>query len=250
MRKPFQGLTNVIRFNWHFYLFALGILLCLLSLSLFFTKYYSILFITFAILPIISVSITLLTTFYVYDLSNLYKLTWLNNLKSDNQNIVNINAGFDETSELLLNHLRPKNLTVLDFYDETKHTEISIKRARNAFPPYPKTISVKTDSIPLETASADKVFCFLSAHEIRNDAERIIFFAELNRILHQEGEIIVTEHLRDIPNFLAYNIGFFHFHSKQTWLETFTQANLKVKQEIKITPFISTFILEKNGNSR
>lgn len=175
-RKQFQGLTNVIRFNWHFYLFAFCIVLILFSLSDIFTHPFSILFTILAFLTIFTVSITLVITFYVYDLSNLYKLSWLNNLDFyKNEIIVNINSGFDETSELIKKHFRPDTLIVLDFYDEAKHTEISIKRARKAFPPYPKTISVKTVSIPLETASADKIFCFLSAHEIRSDSERILF---------------------------------------------------------------------------
>ena len=62
-----------------------------------------------------------------------------------------------------------------------------------------------------------------------------------------KGQVIVTEHLRDTANFIAYNIGFLHFHSKETWLQTFRNAGFKVFQEIKITPFISTFILTKNG---
>jgi hypothetical protein len=90
---------------------------------------------------------------------------------------------------------------------------------------------------------------FLAAHEIRNDSERIIFFKELSRILTPEGKVIVTEHLRDIPNFLTYNIGFLHFHSKATWYKTFATAGLAVNKEIKTTPFISTFILTKYGSS-
>lgn len=89
----------------------------------------------------------------------------------------------------------------------------------------------------------------LSAHEIRNEIERIELFKELNRVIKLNGQIYVTEHLRDFPNFLAYNIGFFHFHTKSSWLKTFNDANLKIRQEIKLTPFISTFILYKNGNT-
>jgi hypothetical protein len=66
----------------------------------------------------------------------------------------------------------------------------------------------------------------------------------MKRVLKLNGKIIVTEHLRDFPNFLAYTIGFFHFHSKKTWKKTFQEADLKVSEEIKITPFLTTFILE------
>jgi hypothetical protein len=51
--------------------------------------------------------------------------------------------------------------------------------------------------------------------------------------------------LRDLPNFMAYNIGYFHFLSKASWLDTFEKTQLTLKTELKITPFISTFLLEK-----
>ncbi|MEO7045031.1 MAG: methyltransferase, partial [Ferruginibacter sp.] len=97
--------------------------------------------------------------------------------------------------------------------------------------------------------SIDKIFTILSAHEIRDDKERVSFFEELHRVLNSTGQIIVTEHLRDTANFLAYNIGFFHFHSKATWLKTFQLSGFQIVNEIKITPFITTFILEKNGTT-
>ena len=100
----------------------------------------------------------------------------------------------------------------------------------------------------MESNSADKILLILAAHEIRNGNERIAFFKELNRIIKPTGQIYVTEHLRDTANFIAYNIGFFHFYSKKSWLDTFAKANLAISQEIKQTPFISTFILVKNGN--
>ncbi len=68
-------------------------------------------------------------------------------------------------------------------------------------------------------------------------------------MLAKTGKIIVTEHLQDRANFLAYNIGFFHFHSRTTWLNTFQSAGLNVADEIKVTPFITTFILDKNGTA-
>ena len=55
------------------------------------------------------------------------------------------------------------------------------------------------------------------------------------------------EHQRDVYNFLAYNIGFFHFLSATTWKQTFAGAGLSESRTIKITPFITTFILAKNG---
>lgn len=223
MRKPLQGTWNIIRFNWHFYLLSLGILLLLILLSQnmneTFSLYSNILLCLVAIITLLS----LLVSLYVYDLSGLYKFGWLSELKPKEKSvIVNINAGFDETSILLKNSFKNAELIVYDFYDPEKHTEVSIRRARRAYPPFPNTEQVKTTKLPLEDNSAEIIFILFSAHEIRNEDERITFFKELHRILKPDGEIIVTEHLRDVANFFAYNIGFFHFYSKAAWLKTFS----------------------------
>jgi len=248
MRKPFQGVFNIIRFNWHFYVFALA-----LVFSLIFAANYvhgSLQFFLYLASFLISIStmVSLLASFYVYDLSGLYHFDWLHKNNTENL-IVNINAGFDETSALLQDKFKDAELIALDFYDPLKHTEISIKRARKAYPPFPGTQQVETTRLPLPDNAADKIFAILAAHEIRNEVERAAFFKELSRIIKPNGQIIVIEHLRDSANFLAYNIGFFHFYSKSTWLKIFRKTNLTVQQEIKQTPFISTFILKKNGNT-
>lgn len=244
-RKPFQGISNIIRFNWHFYVIV-GIMVVALSLlkSVFPQVLQSLLTIGIVLL-IIPVIISLLASFYVYDLSDLYHLKWLNNCNG--KSILTINAGFDETSQLIQNKFPQASLRICDFYNPARHTEISIKRARRLYPPKPETIQVTSEHLPFPENTFDKSVVILSAHEIRNAVERIAFFSELNRVT--EGQVFVTEHLRDLNNFLAYNIGFFHFYSRKCWLQTFEQANLAVKHEIKITPFISTFVLEKNGTT-
>jgi len=71
----------------------------------------------------------------------------------------------------------------------------------------------------------------------------------LHRIIKPDGEIYISEHLRDTANFIAFTIGFLHFYSKNTWFKTFSTAKLSLKKEIKTTLFTSTFILHKNGNT-
>jgi SAM-dependent methyltransferase len=192
--------------------------------------------------------VSLTVSFYIYDRSGLYDLEWIepNELKGT---ILNIHAGFDETSELLIGRFKNADFLMLDFYDPAIHTEVSIKRARLRYPPHDSTKQISTTSLPFEANSIDLIFIIFSAHEIRDEAERILFFQELERILKQGGKIYVTEHLRDLPNFLAYNIGFFHFYSKRMWQRVFKEAHLPLIKEIKFTPFISTFILEKHGTT-
>src|SRR3989442_1492516 len=101
MRKPFQGVWNIIRFNWQFYFLSLGFILIVLFFRSSFPAALRIPAIILLLLIVISIFISLLVSTYIYDFSNLYNLSWLNNLpKNKQEKIVNINAGFDETSIL------------------------------------------------------------------------------------------------------------------------------------------------------
>lgn len=245
MRKPFQGVVNIVRFNWHLYLIALSIISVLFLMANYFDKpfLYGI-----AVLIFATTIISLLASFYIYDVSKLYQLDWLDK-NNDDQVILNINAGFDETSYLLQDKFNDSKVIALDFYNPEKHTEISIKRARKAYPSFQNTTQIETTNLKLSDESADKIMVIFSAHEIRNKEERIEFFKELYRVIKPSGKIYVTEHLRDIPNFIVYNIGCFHFYSKASWKSIFTESNLRIAKEIKLNPFVSNFILQKNGNS-
>jgi len=240
LRKPLQGVGNIIRFNRHFYSIAAGGILALLAAAACrpsFAPYgYSLL--ALVLVPVLT---SLLVSGYIYDFSGLYRLDWLPH--SSCSSLVNVHAGFDETSILLQQRFRPESLRVLDFYDPQKHTEMSIRRARKLYPAFPGTERVSTGALPLAPQSADRIFLLFAAHEIRNDEERAFFFRQLGRALKPGGQIVVTEHLRDAANFLAYNIGYLHFLSRASWLRTFKAAGLDVEAQYRINPFMTTFIL-------
>jgi len=246
-RKPLQGLRNIIRFNWHFYALAFGLALAvgvaaaLLPAPLSYVGWVGL---GLIVAPTL---ISLAVSTYVYDYAGLYELGWLPARIAPEPGIklLTISAGFDEITPLLAQSWPADQLLAVDFYDPTRHTEVSIKRARQAYPPVPGTQRVSTNGLPLSPHSADYALAFLAAHEVRDPAERAAFFREIGRVLKPTGEIIVVEHLRDTANFLAYTIGFFHFHSRRAWLATFRAAGLQVAQEIKITPFLTAFILRK-----
>jgi ubiquinone/menaquinone biosynthesis C-methylase UbiE len=247
MRKPFQGIVNIIRFNWHFYLLAFLALGLLLLIGSYLSETANLIVMAAIFLIMAGILISLAVSFYIYDLSGLYAFKWIK-ASGDERFVVNIHAGFDETSAGLKQLFNSAELTVFDFYNPKIHTEVSIKRARKAYPPFQGTIVIETKSIPLENESADKIFVIFSAHEIRDEQERVAFFKELNRCLKPKGEIIVVEHLRDTLNFMAYSIGFFHFYSLKTWLRVFKTAELTVYNTQKLTPFISVFTLHSYGN--
>lgn len=246
-RKPLQGVSNIIRFNWHFYLIAFIAFTLLYLFQSSIPGQFKLFILAISIVALLTIIISLVVSYYIYDFSNLYSLNWLPNSKFNK--VLNINAGFDETSQIIRGKFPNCELTICDFYDKEKHTEVSLKRARVAYPPVVGTIQVSTTNLPFNDNEFDYSLAILSAHEIRDKSERVQFFSELKRVTKPNGRIFVTEHLRDFTNFFAYTIGFFHFHSKSTWKETFTLADLSIERELKTTPFITTFMLKKNGDT-
>ncbi|MCB2407893.1 class I SAM-dependent methyltransferase [Hymenobacter lucidus] len=246
MRKPLEGVWNVVRFNWHFYGLAAGALLVLAAVAAGRPAWrpYCLLLMLLAGGPLL---VSLLVSYYVYDRSALYKLSWLPAQLPAGAQLVNIHAGFDETSSLLQQRFAPVPLRVFDFYDPALHTEVSIRRARAAYPAFPGTQPATPAALPLPAASISYVFVLLAAHEIRSEEQRVVFFRELRRVLAPGGRVVVVEHLRDAANFWAYTIGFLHFYSRSTWLRAFGAAGLTLVQEKKITPFVSAFILAHDG---
>lgn len=246
MRKKFQGVKNILEFNWHFYVGVICIGLVLFTLSNYIKS--PIKSISQVLLFVLSVStiLSLIVSYCIYDYSDLYQFKFI---KSSNKTlkVLNIHAGFDETSEVIKNKLPNSELVVLDFYNPEKHTEISIERARKKYPPFPNTLKTDTIKIKYPNEYFDKICVIFSAHEIRNQKERIAFFKELNRILSPKGEIYIAEHIRDIPNLLIYSIGAFHFYSLNSWMKIFNSSELIICQKSKSTIFVSNFILIKNG---
>jgi SAM-dependent methyltransferase len=247
-RKPFQGVMSIISFNRHYYFLALFLVLILVSASIF-SDTYQTLFIVLGALTFLAAAIPVVASWYIYDYAPLYSFPWLCNFDLNEMSVLNVNAGFDETTTLLKAKFPAAEITVYDFYNAKKHTEKSIQIAREKYPPFPGTVLVNTTRLPAADNAFDYIVVTLAAHEIRDAAERTAFFSELKRVLKSDGKIFVTEHLRDSWNFAAFNIGFFHFHSKKSWLSTFTAAGLEVEEEHKATLFITTFILKKNGNT-
>ncbi|MCT1525735.1 class I SAM-dependent methyltransferase [Sphingobacterium hotanense] len=240
-RTAFQGIKNIIRFNWHFYVIAAVSILLLIALSQFLSGILVYLIYATIGFTMLGILASLAVSYYIYDYSDLYELRWID--KENPKQILNVNAGFDETSELIKNKKQNTTLSIIDFYNPNKHTEVSIKRARERYPSPKETISVETDNLPFADKSFDLILCVLSAHEIRDQRERTRFFKELSRVLADEGKLMVTEHLRNTNNFLAFQIGFFHFFSKPNWTTVFEEAGLKMREIHKNNPFISTFIL-------
>lgn len=243
LRKPFQGVLNILSFNRHYYVFGLGVLAALFA-SWLFIEWPAILFWIIIGAFLYGLLMPLIVSAYVYDFSGYYNFNWLNDLTPNDEKIkliANINAGFDETSFIIKRRFPQADLKVFDFYDAQRHTEPAIIRARKVSLVYPGTQQIASNSIPLKDKSADIIFLLSAVHEIRSHKEKVQFLKECHRVCKPDGKVIMVEHLRDFPNFLAFSVGFTHFFSRSTWKNAFEHAGFSFFQETKFTQFMSIF---------
>jgi len=242
-RRKFQGVLNILSFNRHFYVIGLGVLLILFISQLLF-NWPAVAFALIVIAFLVGLIMPLIVSAWVYDYSGFYEFQWLKKQVSDSERIiqiVNINAGFDETSFIIKDLFPVAELQVFDFYNAKQHTEPAIVRARKVSMVYPNTQSIASNVIPINDATVDLVFLLSAVHEIRSHEEKIQFLKECHRICKPQGKVIMVEHLRDFPNFLAFSVGFTHFFSRSTWRNAFERAGFSTFQETKFTPFMSVF---------
>ncbi|HEV8507470.1 MAG TPA: methyltransferase [Chitinophagaceae bacterium] len=243
-RRSFQGVFNIIRFNRHYYL-----LMGLILVGMYYFMNHSPagfhrIWKFIMLLGLGTVILSLVVSYFIYDYSSFYSLDWTKVLQiQPGMRIANIHAGFDETSEIMVSKFPGTAFFVYDFYDPEKHTELSIKRARQAYPPFPGTVRIQTTDQVLPEKNLDYIFLIFAAHEIRDASERRAFFRTLRGGLNKDGRILVVEHTRDIINFLAFSIGFLHFFSFHSWLRVFTNASLRLESKKKINPFVTLYIL-------
>jgi len=242
-RRKFQGVLNILSFNRHYYFFGLGILASLF-VSRLIVHWSDVIFWIVIVGFLYGLIMPLLVSAYVYDFSGYYNFDWLKKVitsEEDAKQIVSINAGFDETSFIIRNKFPQSDLKVFDFYNSERHTEPAIKRARKVSLTYPNTQQITFNAIPLKNESTDIVFLLSAVHEIRSHEEKIQFLKECYRLCKPGAKVIMAEHLRDFPNFLAFSVGFTHFFSRSTWKNAFERAGFSSFKEIKFTPFMSVF---------
>ncbi|MCB0478995.1 MAG: methyltransferase domain-containing protein [Crocinitomicaceae bacterium] len=242
-RRKFQGVLNILSFNRHFYVLGL-IVLALIIGSRFVFDWNQNLFWLVIFGFLYGLTMPLIISAYVYDFSGFYNFEWLNriDLNDTTENLnLNINAGFDETSYIIKSILPNSELQVYDFYNAKQHTEPAIIRARKVSLVYPNTQQINSSTIPLKDNSVDNIFLVSAIHEIRKQEEKVLFLKECRRVCKSNGNVIMVEHLRDLPNFFAFTIGFTHFFSKASWEMAFKDAGFETINESKFTPFMSIF---------
>lgn len=189
--------------------------------------------------------VSLGVSYYVYDASELVPARWLPaTLGIEPRTWAMVHTGLDE--ELDLDAVMPgTRLARLDIFDRNVMTASSIERARVLTPSALPAIACSPTHLELADGSCDAIVIAFSAHEIRDRSAREAFFSEVRRALRPGGRALLVEHLRDVPNWLAFGPGFLHFVSRREWMRLAALAELTVSAETRITPFVMALTLAR-----
>lgn len=247
-RGPYQGVLQIVRFNWPMYLTA-GIVLVLgtgIALIAPLPKLGQVTLVAGLGLAGFWLVLSLLVSHFVYDRSQLHEGDWLTAALPDSPSrYATLHVGLDEFRGILRAKFPRAESTTIDFFDLAEMTEPSILRARREHAAdLPAPIRADFRALPFPENEFDAAFLIFAAHELRAPASRTKLLQELRRVLQPNGKLLLVEHLRDLANFLAFGPGFLHFHSRAEWLRAITGANLSVIQEFRCTPFVRVFLLE------
>jgi SAM-dependent methyltransferase len=246
--QRFNGVLQILAFNWTFYALAALAILVLLALDRHFTIHPLLRMVLY---PAMALALfwmlsSLLVSYYVYDRSRLYRWHWLAlQFSKAPAHWANIHAGLDQTTDALERLFPDPARKVLDIYNASQMTEPSIRRARRSTNGAQRSEPANAASLPIGDSECDAIFLIFAAHELRNRQDRQRLFREVSRSLKADGQVIVVEHLRDGANFLAYGPGAFHFHSRKEWQASWHGTGLGLRSEISITAFVRSFILTK-----
>jgi hypothetical protein len=254
MSRPannFQGLWQIVRFNPWFYGAALG----MLAGGVYFQPWH-----WFSSVPLLHASVqfgfglacwwtlaSLAVSHWVYDRSDWPQGNWLRNLASHHhpKQVLNVHAGFDETTDRLKSWLPNADIETLSVFDPQRLTEKSIHRAAIYRPGAADEWKGSPESWASPQGTFDWVLFLLSAHEFRKHEERVNLLRRAREALCDEASstVILAEHVRDLANFMAFGPGFLHFHSASSWQNAWLEAGLESVQSLHVTPFLRVWVL-------
>jgi len=246
--RSFEGVRNIVRFNWDYYVIstlAFGTAIMVFSVRVL-PWSLRMAALCGGVCLVFWACSSLLASWYVYDVAAVTSWDWIRErLQFSPGRWANIHAGLDQSTASLRRLFPDSEGTVIDIYDSETMTEASIARARRLYPTREPFTPGRAGSLPLPDRDRDVVFLLFSAHEVRAAADRIELLRETNRVLNQRGRVVMVEHLRDLPNFLAFGPGFLHFHSVRSWQTSIQKAGLQIEQQWCVTPFVRCFVLCK-----
>jgi len=227
--------AKVVRFNWPKYAaaFALAALAILAPDASFLPPAARSLLIGAAALGCAWAASSLLATWWVYDHRHVYEHVaegldpigkW-----------ATVHAGFDDATNLLTATIgRPPHRII----DVPSDARASLRRATTASATHDRPAVVDLDA---GAGAFDTIFLTFAIHEVRNRHAQRALFAELHRTLRPGGQLVITEHLRDLANAAVYGPGALHFLPGRIWRAGAEGAGFTPKSETAITPFVRRF---------
>lgn len=240
-RSRFSGTTNIIRFNRGKYAAAALAVIALAAAAVVEASVRVPSLIAVGAI-VVGVVASVGVSYWVYDASELYEFEWSNAIQN-NDRVAVVHAGFDEVSETLqARHGSP--LHSVSFYNRLEITEASIRRAQD-HNDAAAALTAEAGQPLLAVGEFDRVVAFMCLHELRTAGARQELLIELKDGLGEGGRLVVVEHLRDLPNAIAFSIGVFHFMPRSSWGTDFAAAGLQIVSEKKTTPFVSEFVLSR-----
>ena len=244
-RGQFDGVLQIVRYNWTLYIVA--VLVSTLVVFLVDVVHppaaLAGLLILGALAAVFWLALSLAVSHYVYDRSDLYRWEWIRDRVAPSPgHVVNIHAGLDETSLALQAIYPAAEVTILDIYDPAEMPEPSIARARREARSTLASVTADFRRLPLETASADLVTVIFVAHELRRAASKETFFREAWRVLPPGGRLLLVEHLRDGWNLAAFGPGALHFFPRHEWLRVARATGFQLGEEFSRTVFVRAFV--------
>lgn len=245
-RGRFSGATQILRYNWPKYLASIVVILIGVAiLSLVPLPTWIVRVIGAALgLSLFWLIASLAVSHWVYDRSALYSYDWLERcLPSGAGRWISIHAGLDETPKLK-EAIGNAPLGIIDIYDPELMSEPSIARARRTASQDPRTVRSAHSDIPGQPGATDTVFLIFVAHELRTPQTRRALFAELRRVLTDQGSVVIVEHVRDFWNWSVFGPGALHFWPRSCWISDLESQGLRMRKEFKITPFVTVMAAE------
>jgi SAM-dependent methyltransferase len=248
-RRRFDGVIQIVRYNWSQYV---GSLVAILAGSAWLwlgdpnPGWLRLIVWSGALLAAWWCLASLAASHWIYDRSELYRWTWIPYfLPTQPWHWLNLHAGLDESSTTLHELFPASTGRTCDFYDAAEMSEPSIQRAR-AENTVMLAEHVDHRRLPFPDQAFDAVFLLFAAHELRRTSSRETFFHEIRRVLAPKGTVLLVEHIRDLANFAAFGPGFLHFMRGNEWHRLASIAGLEIVKEQRMTPFVKTILLRRN----
>jgi len=246
-RRRWQGAGQILRYNRPAYLAAALATAALAGGAwlTFLPNWARAACLAAAVLVFAAAAASLLVAHAIYDRSPLHRWTWLTAGLPEPGSWLVLHAGLDEATPALRRLYPGAAGLSLDIYDAAAMDKPSIRAAR--VQEAAESPCASHAALPVPDGRTDLLMLFFVAHELRAEDDQGALLQEVHRVLRagaMPGRAVVVEHLRDVPNGLAFGPGALHFFGRRRWLRVFGAAGLAVRQELRITPFVRAFFLE------